>query len=52
MVVETGGPNNGCTVKPRETEIKFVTKTVFYSQATAKCSILALHNAHNYVRVL
>ena len=32
------------TVKPRKTEFKFVTKTGFYRQATAQCSMLALQN--------
>ena len=33
------------TVKPQKTEIKTVTKTGIYRQATAKFSMLALHNA-------
>ena len=35
-----------CPVKPRKSELKIVTKTGFYRQATAQCSMLALQNAH------
>ena len=34
------------TVKPRKTKLKNVTKSGLYRQATAKCNMLVLQNAH------
>ena len=34
-----------CTSKPRKPEIKMVTKTGFFRQATTQCSMIAIQNA-------